>query len=31
MYIITLQDLFWVVSIFWIVYQVWERYNDKKQ
>ena len=28
---ITLQDLFWVVSIVWILFQAWDRFQGKKK
>nr|DAF15776.1 MAG TPA: protein of unknown function (DUF4808) [Caudoviricetes sp.] len=28
---ITLQNLFWIVSIIWIIIQVWDKFRDKKK
>ena len=30
-YIITLQEVFWLVSIAWIVCQAWDKFNTRKK
>ena len=27
----TLQDVFWIVSIAWILYQAWYKFNNRKK
>ncbi len=27
----TLQDVFWIVSIAWILYQAWDKFNNRKK
>ena len=28
---ITLQDVFWIVSIIWILVQIWDKFSGKKK
>ena len=28
---ITLQDVFWIVSIAWMLYQVWDKFHNRKK